>query len=907
MNKRKTIYSALLLMALPVSSTVAMNNIMGSSVSVTATATSASSSSTLSLDKSSLVASDANHFITDATYRKKVDETFNSRISFIGKQFFNTKGLKATAQEREALQFLYAYMPLADVTDYTTAFFLQNVRSSFAVRNEMAWGAKVPELLFRHFVLPIRINNENLDNSRMEFYKELRDRVKGKNMYDAILEVNHWCHEKVSYQPSDGRTSAPLATVRSAYGRCGEQSTFTVAALRAVGIPARQVYTPRWAHTDDNHAWVEAWADGTWYFLGACEPEAVLNLGWFNAPASRALLMHTKAFGDYNGPEEVMLRTSNYTEINLIGNYGETARADFHIVDAAGKPVEGARVDFKIYNYAEYCTVVTKYTGADGSTFLSAGKGDMMVWASKNGKYGFGKVSFGKDRALTVRLDHDATQACAQRDTFDIVPPVGKPNLPEVTPAQKAANDVRLAYEDSIRHAYLATFYTPETARKACEANGLPADEVAPLLVASSGNHAVILQFLLKNKARLDRAIALLKTLRAKDLRDMPMDILDDNMLAESAQLCPRVEDEMIIHPFKHFFQKAFSKAEADRFRQNPDALAEWVEKNVRLNPDTKALAIAQTPVGVWQSRLTDNRSRKIFFVDVARSLGIEARVDAVTKKTQYRKDGQWVDVLFGQKAQMAATGTLKITYTDNGVIDNPKYYSHFSLARVNADGTTSLLEYDDSGEVTWANTFRDGVSLDAGQYILVTGTRLADGGVMSAMQMFNVEAGKTTTLPMLLRTSTTAVTVIGNFDSESTFQKMDGSTVNILSQTGRGYFITGLIGVGQEPTNHALKDIAKVASAFDKWNRPLLLLFEDEAAAAKFKPAEFEGLPKNIIFGIDKGGAIRKQIAANMNLSHPNLSPIFFISDTFNRVVYLSQGYTIGLGEQMELVIKKL
>ena len=92
----------------------------------------------------------------------------------------------------------------------------------------------------------------------------------------------------------------------------------------------------------------------------------------------------------------------------------------------------------------------------------------------------------------------------------------------------------------------------------------------------------------------------------------------------------------------------------------------------MRLNPDTKALAIAQTPIGVWQSRLTDNRSRKIFFVDVARSLGIEARVDAVTKKTQYRKEGQWVDVLFGQKAQMAATGTLKLTYTVNCFIDNP-------------------------------------------------------------------------------------------------------------------------------------------------------------------------------------------------------------------------------------------
>lgn len=144
------------------------------------------------------------------------------------------------------------------------------------------------------------MNNENLDDSRKVFYGELKERVKGLSMKDAILEVNHWCHEKVVYRPSDARTSSPLASVKTAYGRCGEESTFTVAALRSVGIPARQVYTPRWAHTDDNHAWVEAWADGEWYFFGACEPEPVLNLGWFNAPASRGMLMHTKVFGRYN-------------------------------------------------------------------------------------------------------------------------------------------------------------------------------------------------------------------------------------------------------------------------------------------------------------------------------------------------------------------------------------------------------------------------------------------------------------------------------------------------------------------------------------------------------------------------------------------------------------------------------
>ncbi|MBQ2173486.1 MAG: transglutaminase domain-containing protein, partial [Bacteroidales bacterium] len=112
-----------------------------------------------------------------------------------------------SAQEREALQFLYAYMPLADVTDYPAEFYLANVRKSFQAREELPW--KVPEREFRHFVLPLRTNNEDLDSARLVFYDELKPRVEKLSMKDAILEVNHWCHEKMTYQPSDGRTHAP--------------------------------------------------------------------------------------------------------------------------------------------------------------------------------------------------------------------------------------------------------------------------------------------------------------------------------------------------------------------------------------------------------------------------------------------------------------------------------------------------------------------------------------------------------------------------------------------------------------------------------------------------------------------------------------------------------------------------
>ena len=847
-------------------------------------------------------------FITDTQYRAGMESLFNQRIKTVGKKFYNTKKEKLTADEQEALKFLYAYMPLADVTDYPTYFFADNVRLSFKARNEMSWGKNVPELLFRHFVLPIRVNNEPLDASRAYFYKELKERIKNLSMHDAILEINHWCHEKVTYQPADARTSSPLQTLRTATGRCGEQSTFAVAALRAMGIPARQVYTPRWAHTDDNHAWVEAWADGKWYFLGACEPEPVLNLGWFNAPASRAMLMHTRAFGNYNGPEEVLQRTNNFTEINLTSNYAPTAEVKFEVKDTDGKPVSGAKVEFKIYNYAEFYTAVTKQTDAQGRTSLSAGMGDLLIWASKDGNYGYSKASFGKDNTVTITLNHnmlsDKSKASFEEETFNIVPPAENAKTPYVSDEMRKENNRRFAYEDSIRKAYTATFLTKEQAEKINP-------RAAEYLVKSRGNKQTIIDFLARHKDNEARALGILATLSDKDLRDIPTEILEDNFTAKTNQLSPRVEDEMITIPFKNYIEKAFAGKTAEMFRKDPTALVTWINKNIRIAPEYNALQIAQTPVGVMESKTTDERSRDIFFVDVARSLGIEARKDAVTGKVQYMKDGKWMDVKFDSKEQATApTGKLVLTYEPSAFLDDPKYYNHFTISRI-VNGSPQLMNFEegqaDMGNGTcWSNTFKNGYSFDTGTYMLTTGTRLASGSVLAATRIFNIEKGKTTTLPLDIRQDANDVSVIGQFNSESIISK-DGKDVSILSQTGRGYYILAVLGVGQEPTNHALHDIEKERAAFESWGRPVVLLFESEADAKKYQKDEFGSLPSTVQYAIDKNGAIREQIAREMKLQSKTQMPMFIIADTFNRVVFSSQGYTIGLGEQMKNVFKKL
>ncbi len=864
------------------------------------------------------------HFITDKEVRNRVENDLRLKQSYLPNgNLFTIFDERVNIREKEALMFLYAYMPIGDITDYSGPFYLDNVRASFRARQEMPWGKDIPEEIFRHFVLPIRVNNENLDESRMIFYEELKDRVKGLSLYDAVLEVNHWCHEKVIYTPSDSRTSSPLASVKTAYGRCGEESVFTVAALRSVGIPARQVYTPRWAHTDDNHAWVEAWVDGKWYFMGACEPEPVLNSGWFNGPAYRGMLMHTKVFGKYNGPEEIMDVTECYTEINVISNYAPTAQCEVTVTDTKGNPVKGAQVEFKLYNYAEFYTVANKLADNEGKAFLSAGKGDMLVWATKDGRFGFRKVSFGKDGPVTIALDK--TPGDPIRLPLDIVPPPEGTIKVEVSKGQEEENKRRLLEEDAIRNSYVGTFYTEKKAGALAHELRTDADVINKIMINSRGNWMEIEGFLRSvPKDKLSTALALLHVISDKDLRDTPSHVLTDHLMnTEDAEnklfneyvLNPRVGNE-ILTAYRHFFQETLPVELAFHAKENPQVLVEWVKNNIAIRDDLNPQRIPVMPMGVWNARVADMHSRNIFFVSLARSLGIPSRIEPVAGKIQYVDGKNWVDVDFDSSHPVTLNkGKVEASYQPIKALKDPKYYSHFTVSRINPDGKLQTLDFAAGSHVdmglgdTWSRLMKQPLAMDEGHYLLVTGTRMAKGNVLSNITSFNVAAGKTSGIELVMRENTDDIQVIGSIDAEAKFRLADNGQeeVSILSTTGRGYFVVAILGTRQEPTNHALRDIAAFTADFESWNRSMILLFKDESDWKNFDPDEFGILPNTITYGIDENNKITDMIVSAMDLPNGNTLPVFVIADTFGRVVFVSQGYTIGLGEQMLRVIHKL
>ena len=444
-----------------------------------------------------LCACEEKHFMTDPGYRKMVEQDFQKKKKVLEGNpgnLFAVFDSPMSVEEREALTFLYAYSPLIDLSFSGGDFLLKNVRWAFQAREAMPWGKDIPEDIFRHFVLPVRGGKENLDTARIVFYKELKERVATcESMEKAALEVNHWCHEHVIYKPTNARTRSPLATMLTAYGRCGEESIFTLAALRAVGIPARQIYTPRWAHCDDNHAWIEVWVDGEWKYLGACEPEPRLNIAWFTLPVQRAMYVESEVFGKYNGQEEIVYVNESGSGVNVTSHYTRTVPTVVQVIDENGQPVENAKVEYKIFNYGEFYPVVTLYSDVKGET-LTLGQGDIFVWTSKGKKLGFGELSVEQQDTLTVVLDKAVGDLFSGE--WDLVPPRQHDITALSTDEERAVNDRRFAREDSLRNVYVATFMSRTQGGDVAMELGVDTARFATYMVTSRGNYSELLRFM---------------------------------------------------------------------------------------------------------------------------------------------------------------------------------------------------------------------------------------------------------------------------------------------------------------------------------------------------------------------------------------------------------------------------
>lgn len=774
--------------------------------------------------------------------KRKVREAYEKNMASYPKKKEETDRLirEQSPDEQVGLQYLYAVMTVNDIVSYGTDVIAGYVQASMNMRQQVAYASRVPEELFLAYVLAYRVNDEHIDGSRGILYDRLLPRIQGKTMAEAALEVNYWCYEQATYAPADDRTLGPLAVMRRARGRCGEESTFTVCAMRSVGIPARQCYAPRWAHCDDNHAWVEVWADGGWHYLGACEPEPVLDKGWFTAAASKAMLVHTKGSSLFEEPDAAY-KTPVYARINRTAAYGDTSELKVLVTDH-GIPQKDVRVEFQVVNYSELCPIYQTRTDQDGRVSFVTGMGDICIYAEKDGRSLLRKADVRLEREVVLDLK-DALHAW-QRDgwieDFDMVPPAE-----QVAAVPRKADwklhEKRLAVCDARREAVEAGF--PEESQE---------DPFSHYRMLAKGNQKEVEAFLSWEGAQDEEKREILSTLREKDLVDITCEALKDAVLCARPYrdryprdcfiayvLAPRIHNEMI-RPVRRDIAEAF-RQRGITFSDGRQVW-EYLKQQVRIMPDYGAAIETADSFGALFYGMCDAASFPVVYVAVCRSLGIAARLHPVTKKPEY-----------GVIKKKAVTFLSPVTQEENPLNDREKsgqtkrvsltrkgeasavYSLSFTLGVWKPGGyqTLDLSGLAVRGEIT--------LDLEPGQYRLLTSVRQIDGAVSARLHCFTLDRDRR--MPLVMREDRTkeklksiplhAITVKGE------------KTARPLSEVWKDY--PGFLIVadpGKEPTEHLFQEILECREAYRDKGIGMAILLKEPSRNETLRKVR-EALPK--------------------------------------------------------------
>ena len=754
------------------------------------------------------------------------------------------------------------------------------------------------------------MNNENLDSFRIVYNNEISQRIKGLDIEQASLEINHWCHEKVAYQPADIRTSAPLSTILSARGRCGEESTFTVAALRTAGIPARQVYTPRWAHTDDNHAWVEVWINGKWYYMGACEPEPVLDLGWFTEPARRAMFIHTKSFGAYYGDENAVNRQKNFSEINNLSKYALTKRIFVKVIDSNDKPVKDVAVEYQLYNYAEFYPLTTIMTDDAGITSFETGLGDLLIWARKGENFNYARISVSDIDTVELRIDREAKGN--RSEDLDLNVPIARKPLQGPSLVLVTKNSRRIIDENKIRQSYIDSWIKPADAEAFARSINSDPDVIKDLVAKSMGNYKTVTAFLLKiPEQEREYAISLLRVVAEKDLRDTREEILSDhhrNVIKKSGPdfnkdlfnqyvLNPRVANEMLVS-WRGYLRDNLPSEIVKNAASDPSIIIAYINKTIKISVDENYYNTPLTPRGVHDLKISDSQSRSIYFVAVCRSLGIPSRLEPGSNIPQYFFNSTWNDVYFAnEKKPSQKKGFLKLSSSETNPV--PEYYIHFTIARFE-NGRYNTLDYDYNKRIT---DFKEELQLAPGSYMIVTGNRLNDSKILANISFFDIAENQHLKIDIKLRKDSSPREDLGNIDLKKVIDFLDKNRINTdkISDTG---ILLAWIEPEKEPTKHFLNDLPLIKTELDSWGGNFIFFSGSDKSGDLFKPEDINGLPLNSKFTQDN----KEELLLNLlglNSTDEISLPLIILADKNGSILFKSLGYRIGIGEQILKNIK--
>lgn len=838
------------------------------------------------------------------------EQTYQNRLPlFAGRRAQIEAAMESCSPDEQLLmKFLYGTMPLSDVGEYDFSVFYAYVSHALFLAETTEWLRDVPEELFLHYVLYHRVNSEAIEDCRSFFYGQLHPRLQGLTAKEAALEVNYWCAENGCYCSSDDRTISPMTMYLSGKGRCGEESVFAVTAFRSVGIPARQIYTPRWGHCDDNHAWVEVYVHGAWHFLGACEPEEVLDKGWFSRASSRALLVHSLTFSGYGIHDEVIGCEGQAVYHNHTSFYAKTRTLDILVQDEHKNPVPHALVSVEILNMAEYSSAASLRTDEQGRARITLGLGDVRLHAEKDGLWTeqilfaehsgaavlclpalLPQIPHGDDHSPETAYTLKAPKACALH-------PVS------LADRQKQKNRRRLDKARALRDERIHGYFQEALAQN------YPRE--AEIFRSAGGNFQEIYRFLSRDGAPDRRA--LLHSLSAKDYQDARADILESHLQkalvfknlweGEERQeiylrylLCPRIYLERLTD-YRSFIEGFFTDAQKKAFLSCPQAIWQYIQTHVQNHSTMDEEALCSTPKGCLELSHGSLLGQKILFVAICRTLGIPARINPVTEDAEWYGPCSFISLAKGKKAESPA-----ILYLSSDS-DMPLSYSqHWTIGRLTGSRFVTLRYAEKTITREKAELL-----LAPGTYRLLTTCRLPNGNQHVKEWMFCLHSGQRKEIllhhkPLEIKDLLTSHPLEDFYVNPG---QEEAAPCLLSSLIRREFAVLAFLQEGEEPTEHVLNELlAQENHLLELDVQMLLILRSREAKNQKTLQKVLSRFPQiQVVWGdFDE---LAEPVARSLYLEPENY-PLLAVVRRNLEAVYGNSGYHVGVIGLMEQVLR--
>lgn len=833
------------------------------------------------------------HFQKECMEIPKIMQEIEAKISHFLLTSANHQVEVEPENLRCALQYLYIAMPLSDRVSYPFETYLDYAIRGVYLRENRSYVQALPEELFFPYVLFHRVNEEEILPCRSLFGEQIelwlregrealfqeenedfaleqkaeniQNKAVDKPLYKAldsaldttldkvleitpemIKDINYWCSREGTYKSTDNRTLSALMFYKRGYGRCGEESVFAVNAMRSMGIPCRQIYAPRWAHCEDNHAWIEVYVGGSWQFLGACEPMEHLNIGWFNAAASRAMLIHSRFFGEdifesfskvesmdehsvvsqegnnvsknyekienKSFPKEELLgKEGIVTELNQISRYAESKKISISVLDCKGYPVSDAMVSLVLLNTGEFYPIARLKSDGEGRILFHTGLGTLLLEVQHEKGNASELIDTREEDSFSLYLSLEEKEE-KWRD-LDFFAPVDSEKNPNTeTEEDKARGKKRLSL---------------------CK-------EVLKQKIKAYQNPAIVSFLQYSDRERREE---FLHVLSEKDLSDVSLEVLEDSYFEdghfkEDMQdggfentpgytedlkklvfpylMNPRVDEEILI-PYRNIVLTSFSNQEKEAFRKDPKEIQKWIQKEIKSYPNKERRSVITPPAACLIGRVGNSLSQAILFVAIARSLGIPARLRKSDKVMEFweKTRNQFIPVLEEERE------SCTILFRKN-TEENLQYGQHWTLAREIA-GEYKTLDLRD--QVFLQNSIE--ISAVPGKYKIITENRLPNGNIQGADYVFSLKEGERKEIEVYYREAELKDMLERLLLPDFTLEKEDESRENSLYLLQKTEYPKGnlvqrgkraiffWLEPGAEPTEHILNEILEQKERF--------------------------------------------------------------------------------------------